>query len=116
MADFKNLAATEVIAELVSGNLVCLTFHGRDKLRSGLTWWEISYAPTTVDDIRNRWFWCFTITPKDDEFVLERLHLIWYMGGERTEHAFNTLDEAIAAAVSMFVLEDREQAFMEIPF
>lgn len=108
MAEYK--AVTKVIAELVSGNLVCLAFQGRDKFRSGLTWWEISYAPTIVD----RWFWCFTITPKDNEFVLANTSV--GMGGERREHAFNTLDEAIAAAVSMFVLEDREQAFTEIPF
>ena len=107
MADYK--VVTRVIAELVSGNLICSTFYGRDQFRSGTTWWEISYAPTTVE----RWFWCFTITLSDDEFVLTNTAV---MSAERRKHTFNTLDEAIAAAVSMFVLEDREQGFTQIPF
>ena len=96
------------VARLVSGDLVC----SRNYYIDGSQWWEISYRPHNNPPPLQK-FWCFTLVPEDGGIKLTHNSS---MGSMREQYAFDNLDEAIAAAVSMFVSEDRERAFMEIPF
>lgn len=93
------------IAKLTSGELVC----SKHSFERGGVWWEINY----VNEF-GQGFWCFCITPLvEDKFKLSTLAS---MGHSREEYVYDTFDVALTAAVSMFVLADREQALTEVPF